>query len=84
MRQFILASLLLATPVLAYGQGAPAESQKPSPEIQALSATVVDLISQNVSLRAQIIRLQAEIQAERKGASDNPASGVTPEPSPTK
>jgi hypothetical protein len=73
MRYLILVSLLLVAPTLAYAEVALVDAQKASPEIQALSATILDLTSQNVALRAQIIQLQTEVQAAKKAGSQEPA-----------
>ena len=74
MRRLILAAALMAaTPALA--------QQTADPQTQALGATVMDLTSQNVGLRAQLIAAQEKIKAleaekakAAKPAQDTPAA----------
>ena len=72
MRRLILAAALLAaTPALAQPQA--------DPQTQALGATVMDLTSQNVGLRAQLIAAQEKIKAlEAEKATKPPAPTPAP------
>jgi hypothetical protein len=56
MRSFIIASILFV-PVIAAAQTVP---QPPSPQMQALAATVMQLTQETVELRTEIFALRAE------------------------
>ena len=58
----LIASLLLAAPVLA--------QQAPTPQEQALGQEVMECIAGRVTLRARIVQLEAELAKAKAGAKE--------------
>src|SRR6185312_16106475 len=62
-RKYLMRALVLAAALMAAAPFAAQAQPQADPQTQALGATVMDLTSQNVGLRAQLIAAQEKIKA---------------------